>query len=162
MQMDGLFGSVHRLMGVFLSVAVGFAGCSSAPDDMPELAQVTGQLLREGKPVAGAEIRFVPTSAGSLSSAVTDANGDFELRYSQDQLGAAIGTHQVHVTIYGGGGAPPAEAAAAPLATAEEDLESRLPPGVPEEFDLGQHQVPEAGAKLTLEVPADPAPLTPQ
>ncbi|KAA5540073.1 carboxypeptidase regulatory-like domain-containing protein [Roseiconus nitratireducens] len=95
-----------------LSLATGLclatvAGCGSS--DRPELASVTGKLTKDGIPYVNARVEFHPTTSGGTSYGTTDDNGEFELRYSTGEPGAAIDTHSV--TVIGGqpkGGRQPA------------------------------------------------------
>ncbi|QDV31491.1 hypothetical protein Spb1_34360 [Planctopirus ephydatiae] len=70
-------------------------GCGVS--DTPVLAPVSGQVMREGSPVADALVIFTPAQ-GSASSGNTDSQGRFELRYFDGQGGAAVGSHRVKVT----------------------------------------------------------------
>lgn len=75
-------------------------GCGGSASDRPQVAPVSGRLVKDGKPVAEARIEFTPDN-GAASSATTDPDGNFELVYVDGTRGAKIGTHQVRVTIGG-------------------------------------------------------------
>ena len=75
------------------------AGCSESPQDMPEIAPVTGIVLLDGKPLPSATVVFQPTE-GRASNGQTDAEGRYELRFNQDTMGAKLGPHQVFITTY--------------------------------------------------------------
>jgi len=85
--------AVAALAGVlvlFLS-----AGCG---DGGPELAGVTGTVTLGGKPVANAEVTFLPQEAGAAPSyARTDSQGDYVLMYTRDKAGARVGKHDVRI-----------------------------------------------------------------
>lgn len=83
-------GQLGVLASLFLIV-----GCGSG--DTPQLAPVSGKVTRDGSPVADALVIFTP-SKGSSSSASTDAEGNFELKYFDGQRGAVVDTHRVKVT----------------------------------------------------------------
>jgi hypothetical protein len=75
-------------------VAALLVGCSDAPD----IARVTGHVTRNGQPVAGATLNFMPEN-GRPSWAVTDAEGKYELHYSKEYEGALVGKHKVFVVF---------------------------------------------------------------
>src|SRR5690606_26456268 len=58
---------------------IGLAGCSGEgkAESLPETQQVTGTVTLNGKPLAGAMVRFVPngTTTGVECTGVTDTNG---------------------------------------------------------------------------------------
>lgn len=85
-------------LGLLLSTAL-FAGCTGGGDDGPGYAAVSGVVTLDGNPVEGATVNFIPKGAGTLSMALTDANGNFKLRTATGKVGAAIGDHSVTVTL---------------------------------------------------------------
>lgn len=72
------------------------------PSGQPELVDVTGTITMEGSPVKGALVQFSPGS-GRPSTALTNAEGFYELRYSESEKGALVGRHTVSITL----GRPP-------------------------------------------------------
>jgi len=62
------------------------------------LAGVHGRVTLDGDPLVGAGIVFKPESGGRGSSGVTDANGEYVLRYIRDDLGGTIGKNTVRIT----------------------------------------------------------------
>jgi len=68
-------------------------GCSS---DKVELGQVTGTVLMDETPVAGARVVFTPEE-GRRSVGVTNASGIYKLEFSEDAPGAVLGTHSVSI-----------------------------------------------------------------
>ena len=127
-------------MSAFASLVVGISGCGGGVSDMPKLASASGTLMMKGQPLANAEVRFIPMSAGGPSNATTDENGNFEMRYSATEMGAVVGRHAVDVTVYGKRG--PVEV--------EGELGPPLEP--PKEFKLGQFTVEPEGSFLALEI----------
>ena len=77
-----------------VAVAIVIAGCG---DGRPPLVSVRGVVKLDGKPVAHAEVMFVPRPGGRPSSAVTNADGEFELESFREGDGALIGTHDVAI-----------------------------------------------------------------
>lgn len=75
------------------------AGCSQAPEDMPDVAPVSGTVLLDGQPLPYATVVFQPTE-GRSSNGQTDAEGKYELRFNQDTMGAELGAHQVIITTF--------------------------------------------------------------
>jgi hypothetical protein len=64
---------------------------------------VTGKVTLDGKPVAGASVRFIPMDdpnepLGAVSIAETDAQGHFRLSTSDDRPGAVVGHHAVQIS----------------------------------------------------------------
>jgi len=86
---------------VFALVAVSLVGCGGGvPSDQPNLAPVKGVVTLDGEPVADANVIFSPKEGGGSSTATTDAQGNYELRYKRDMMGAEIGIHIVRVTTF--------------------------------------------------------------
>jgi hypothetical protein len=67
-------------------------GCGSGPT----LVKVTGKVTRNGQPVPNAMIHFQPEK-GRQSLAITDEQGQYELRYDKTRKGAVPGTYKVYV-----------------------------------------------------------------
>jgi hypothetical protein len=72
-------------------------GCNTqAP---PEIVPAEGIVLLNGKPLAKAQVRFIPTmdvGPEFIATAITDEQGKFKLE-SNGQSGAAVGEHLVAV-----------------------------------------------------------------
>ena len=82
-----------------IAVLIGIAsvsGCSSG--DRPPLGIVHGRITLDGKPLARASVGFTPASGGRASSGMTDAEGNYELTYIRDVMGAKIGEHTVFIS----------------------------------------------------------------
>ncbi|MFN0198041.1 MAG: hypothetical protein ACKVT0_14945 [Planctomycetaceae bacterium] len=82
-------------MAIFL-----FPGCSS---DGPQLASVSGEVTFHGLPLA-AEVLFEPLDdkqqrQGRPSAATTDAEGKFDLTFTENDGGAIVGWHRVTVKV---------------------------------------------------------------
>ncbi len=71
------------------------AGCS---DGGPQLATVTGVVTVDGKPVPNAVVTFIPTG-GSTSYGKTNAEGKYELMFTDTKFGAMIGKHNVELEV---------------------------------------------------------------
>src|SRR5688572_18827196 len=83
---------VRRTLGAAMVLVTFLAGCSKGPNIVP----VTGQVTRDGKPVAGLMLNFMPED-GRPSWAITDAEGKYELQYSKSYEGGLAGKHKVFV-----------------------------------------------------------------
>lgn len=70
-------------------------GCS---DGGPELTTVTGTITLDGKPMPGVLVTFAP-AAGSPSYGKTDAEGKYDLWYTDDKKGAMLGKHDVMLEV---------------------------------------------------------------
>ncbi|EAQ82494.1 hypothetical protein DSM3645_08852 [Blastopirellula marina DSM 3645] len=88
------------------AVIVGLgAGCAGRNSNYPELAEVTGAVTVNGKPVENVSIMFDPESGGHASHGLTDAAGKFRLKYTGSTHGAELGPHKV-TFIYGDADGP--------------------------------------------------------
>lgn len=88
--------SNYRGVLVVLSVvALSLGGCGSK-GDRPELGQVTGTITLDGEPLGGIAVVFSPDS-GRPSRGRTDSQGQYELTYIGQTLGAKLGHHRVEI-----------------------------------------------------------------
>lgn len=84
------------------TIAAGCIGCGGgAPDDLPELAEVTGKVTLGGNPLADALVTFSPVEAGRPSAGTTSEDGTYTLQYSVDYAGAKVGEHTITVSPAG-------------------------------------------------------------
>ena len=65
------------LLALVFVIGPAFGGCSGTR--RPPTYPVTGTVIMQGKPVAGAAITFVPTGEGEAASAITDSAGKYAL-----------------------------------------------------------------------------------
>jgi hypothetical protein len=79
------------MAGCMLSVV----GCGGGAD-VPAVFPVTGVILRDGAPLANANVEFLPDN-GRPSSGSTDKDGKFVLEYLQGARGALKGSHKIRV-----------------------------------------------------------------
>ena len=68
------------------------AGCGSS-----NIGTVTGTVTMDGEPLKGAMVEFFPKAGGGASSGMTNGQGEYELRYSRDVMGAEKGEHLVQI-----------------------------------------------------------------
>jgi hypothetical protein len=88
--------------------SIAFPGCSSRS----ELASVRGKVTLDGQPLADAFIVFAPTGAGTSSRGKTEADGRYEMMFTDREKGAWIGENMVRIhtgDVGAGGGAGPKE-----------------------------------------------------
>ncbi|NOX53834.1 MAG: carboxypeptidase regulatory-like domain-containing protein [Planctomycetes bacterium] len=86
-------------IAVFVFAVSGCAPTASGPKTVP----VSGTVTMDGKPLANAMVRFIPEAGGRPSFGITDAQGRYELSYTESQKGAILGKHRVEITTYGVG-----------------------------------------------------------
>ena len=72
------------------------AGCGRS--DLPELAEVTGTITLDGRPLENVDVMFSPVAGGRPSASRTNSEGRYRLYYSSDISGAIIGNHQVSLS----------------------------------------------------------------
>jgi hypothetical protein len=86
-----------RLLLVMLVFATGSGlwGCGGPAG--PKLGDVSGKVTLDGQPVADALVVFEPQE-GRPARGMTDAEGNYQLEYTQNAKGAAIGGYTVRIT----------------------------------------------------------------
>ncbi|QDU09259.1 hypothetical protein [Gimesia aquarii] len=94
------FASTNLIFLVILCISSGCLGSSGEP--LPDLAEVTGTITLDGKPLRKANIVFEPQEVSDkgrrrASSASTEADGSYRLQYNADATGAALGNHKVTI-----------------------------------------------------------------
>ena len=114
-------------LGGFL-LAASLLGCGGSEDD---LANVTGTVKMDGKPLEDASVQFVPKAGGRPSYGRTDAQGAYTLESTDTVAGAKVGMHRVRIST---------------LKYPGEDEEGRPIPGRPETVPPAFH-----GETTTLE-----------
>lgn len=86
------FHSKARMLRFVVLMAVcGLSGCGGA-----QFGEVTGQVTLDNKPLPNIAVRF-EDEGGSAAIAKTDQSGNYELRYTVDQIGAPVGKHKVTI-----------------------------------------------------------------
>lgn len=76
------------------------AGKSAANNQKPaspKLVPVEGRIRLDGKPLAGATVKFT-TENGDVSTGTTDDDGNYTLAYSDGRPGAVVGKHVVRIS----------------------------------------------------------------
>jgi hypothetical protein len=135
------------IAGSPLAAACLFAvmGCGGA--EGPAVYPVTGVILRDGVPLADANVEFLPDK-GRPSSGSTDKDGKFVLEYFKGTRGALKGAHKIRVVERFQGANPESPATVAPSG----------PPPEPKSYDLPQPaQVNASKNKFVIDVSAGTA-----
>ena len=84
-------------VATLVTVGIVLTGCSNS--DKPPTYAVTGTVTLRGQPLAGAAVTFVPTGQdGEAASAITDADGKYELTTWDAGDGARPGQYRVKVS----------------------------------------------------------------
>lgn len=96
------------------------AGCGGGVDH-PDLAEVTGTVTLDDKPLSGAKVTFSPQE-GRPSEGTTDSEGKYELSYTPGVPGAELGQHTVRIET--ADETPPEEGGVVPERSATEDKET--------------------------------------
>lgn len=88
---------------LFLIVLTSISGCmGDGSEPIPKLAEVTGVITLDGKPVKAANVTFEPEAVGEngrrrASSGTTERDGTYKLQYNPNALGATLGKHKVTI-----------------------------------------------------------------
>jgi hypothetical protein len=83
--------SVISLLGMTLML---LAGCNSGID----LGKVTGRVTKNGKPQSKLMVNFSPGPGRRGSQGYTDDDGQYQLIYTADKMGAVTGPQHVTIT----------------------------------------------------------------
>lgn len=84
------------------------SGCFS--NSGPVLADVTGNVTFNGKPLPDAMVSFYPNTGERSAHGMTDAAGNYRLQFTGMKEGALVGEHQVKIEV----GIPAGEGPAIP------------------------------------------------
>jgi hypothetical protein len=83
---------------LILACALGTLSLVGCGSDGPELADVSGLVSLDGRPIAGAVLTFRPKfSGGTTSYGGTDEDGRYTLNYTDTKAGALIGEYEVDI-----------------------------------------------------------------
>jgi hypothetical protein len=96
-----------------LALPLAGAGCNRSG-----LVEVRGRLVYKGRGVPSTLVTFQPDDGSRASKAVTDDDGEFQLRYSRQESGVTRGRHTVYLSY---------------VVSADEELKRTKVPKVPRE-----------------------------
>ena len=93
---DRRFDPRNRLHGLFLAaISLTMAGCGATG---PGMAQVTGKVTYQGKPVPKGTVSFVPTAPGGRNATgQIDESGNYRLQTENPGDGALTGDYSVSI-----------------------------------------------------------------
>ncbi len=74
------------------------AGCSAGSSGRPAVVPVSGRVVFNGQPLAGAHVTFTNVAANRSAYAKTDADGNFTLTTFAPNDGAVPGKQQISVS----------------------------------------------------------------
>ena len=84
--------SVRPLMGALMCCWL-LLGCSGNPN----LAEVSGTITLDGKPLPKAMITFTPSSGGATSFGKSNDSGHYRMMFGENEPGAWIGANKVSI-----------------------------------------------------------------
>jgi hypothetical protein len=91
---------IRQLLALGLIISfVAVVGCGGG------MVPIKGEVLLDGKPIAGATVTFFPQAGGQSGTGVTDSSGVFSI-YTGNKAGVPAGSYKVTVTKTGGAVAP--------------------------------------------------------
>lgn len=82
-------GVLGLMCGVLLAL-----GCGGRDD----LGRVTGTITLDGEPLPNAFVVFSPTNGGTTSYGRSDQSGQYEMMFSDDEMGAWLGENRVEIS----------------------------------------------------------------
>ena len=128
------------------------AGCGGVSKKV--LSQVSGTVLLDGKPLAGAMVTLHNVSGGRGAYGTTDANGNFTVETSRTEKGADPGNYHVTVDKPAGGSQP-----APTFDQMQKDLDAGKQPEPAQVASAipVRYQDPNGGSGLTAKVEANVA-----
>jgi hypothetical protein len=113
------------LRSTYLGLCVlAILGCDAPPGF--RTVPVSGTITRNGNPLEGAAVSFIPDVGGESATGITDSAGKYQLTTRQKDDGAVPGQYKVTIAKYAG----QSTATTAPgEATADYDISNEYPEG---------------------------------
>ncbi|HTQ40967.1 MAG TPA: carboxypeptidase-like regulatory domain-containing protein [Pirellulales bacterium] len=88
--------SFRSLASVLLAIIlISSAGCNSSG---VQLGSVTGRITKNGKPQPKVSIFLTPLEGGRGSEGLTNENGEYQMVYTRDLMGALVGKQRLTVS----------------------------------------------------------------
>ena len=91
------FVSTRALLLACSVFSLFLSACGGGASDAPDLAAVSGTVTLDGQPLADANVTFISEN-GPVSTAKTDAQGNYSLGTKGQNDGATVGNHKITVT----------------------------------------------------------------
>jgi hypothetical protein len=88
----------HCIPAICAIVLLAPCGCGGGGPERPDLAAVSGTVVYDGQPLAGAEVAFWADKAPKASIGVTNSEGKFQLTMFDLNDGAMPGENVITVT----------------------------------------------------------------
>ena len=89
----------NAVLGLVLVAMLQGCGGSASNSDHPKVAAVKGSVTYKGKPLANANITYIPDGPGESGTGVTEADGSYFISTYTRKDGAVIGAHVVTVSV---------------------------------------------------------------
>ena len=87
----------HSLLAIAASILIlTLTGCGRG--DQPDLGLVTGAVTMDGAPLSGVQVMFSPDD-GRPAIGMTDAQGNYSLKYIRETMGCKIGHNKVEIGL---------------------------------------------------------------
>lgn len=93
-----LVGLQIRMQWMFAIILFGACGCGGGGAGRPDLVPVTGTVMYNGKPIAGASVSFWKEGAPRPAAGITDSDGKFSLSMFDPNDGAMVGENVITVS----------------------------------------------------------------
>jgi hypothetical protein len=71
------------------------SGCNSSG---VKIGAVTGRITKNGKPQVKVSVFLTPVDGGRPSEGLTNENGEYQMVYTRDQMGALVGKQRLTIT----------------------------------------------------------------
>jgi len=103
-----LFRFAPYIVGFVLLIVCLYAGSNymlGPTTELPPLGYVSGTVTKKGDPLDGAMVMFIPVDTkANASTAISDKEGYYELKYIEGVPGAVLGKNKVEVSLIGPNG----------------------------------------------------------
>lgn len=90
--------NIRSLFGLLVLAVITLPAIGCGDSNLPSIGRVHGKVTINGQPVQDAMVSFEPVEGGRSAWAMTDANGEYELKYSGNANGTRTGDNTVRLT----------------------------------------------------------------
>jgi hypothetical protein len=88
--------SRNAVVALLAVTLITLAGCSSGG---VKLGTVTGRITKNGKPQPKISVFLTPLNGGRPSEGLTNEDGEYQMVYTRDLMGALVGKQQLTITM---------------------------------------------------------------